>query len=74
MGAEAVLAIMGATLLATGVLLTRLPIGTCSECPHCRAERVARERDADAQVGRFYGIPICRTCGRHHVPEEGHRR
>ncbi|HYK96242.1 MAG TPA: hypothetical protein VE011_10310 [Candidatus Dormibacteraeota bacterium] len=74
MAAETVIAILGATLLATGALLATMPVGTCSECAHCRAERVAREREAEARVGRFYGIPICRTCGRHHVPEEGHHR
>lgn len=74
MGAETVIAVLGAALLATGVLIASLPIGTCSECAHCRAEKVAREREAEAQIGRFYGIPICRTCGGHHVPEEGHRR
>jgi hypothetical protein len=71
--AETVILILGAALLATGVLLARLPVGTCRECAHCQAERVAREREAEAQVSRFYGIPICRACGRYHAPEEGHR-
>jgi hypothetical protein len=74
MPAETVIAVMGAALLATGALLAKLPVGTCPECAHCRAERVAREREAEARVSRFYGIPICRSCGRHHRPEEGHPR
>jgi hypothetical protein len=74
MPAETVIAVMGTALLATGALLAKLPVGTCRECAHCRAERVAKEREAEAQVGRFYGIPICRSCGRYHLPEEGHRR
>lgn len=74
MAAETVIAILAATLLATGALLAKLPVGTCRECAHCRAELLARERETEAQAGRLYGIPVCRTCGRYHLPEEGHRR
>jgi len=74
MGAETVILVLGTALLATGVLLARLPVGTCTECAHCQADRVARERESEAQVSRFYGIPICRACGRYHAPEEGHRQ
>jgi hypothetical protein len=73
MGAETVILVLGTALLATGVLLARLPVGTCPECAHCQADQLAKERDAEAQVSRFYGIPICRACGRYHAPEEGHR-
>jgi len=71
--AETVVLILGATLLGVSALLARLPVGTCRECAHCQAERIAHEREAEAQVSRFYGIPICRACGRYHAPEEGHR-
>ena len=73
MGAETMILLLGATLLASAVLLARLPVGTCSQCSHCTAERLAREREAEAQVSRFYGIPVCRTCGRYHAREENHR-
>ncbi len=73
MGAETVILILGATLLASGALLARLPVGTCSQCVHCRAERVARERAAEAQVGRLYGIQTCEACGRTHGRDEAHK-
>lgn len=73
MAAETVILILGTMLVAVGALLAKLPVGTCRECAHCQAERVAKEREAEAQVSRFYGIPICRSCGRYHAPEEGHR-
>jgi len=73
MGAEPLILLLAGTLLLTGAALARLPVGTCSQCAHCAAERLAREREAEAQAGRFYGIPICRTCGRYHTREEQHR-
>ena len=73
MPAEALIPLLGATLLAVGALLARLPVGTCSQCSHCSAERLAREREAEAHASRFYGIPICRACGRYHANEENHR-
>lgn len=74
MGAETVISLLAATLLATGWALWLLPVGKCKECPHCQMEQVARERETEAQAGRFYGIPICPACGRHHAPGEPHRR
>ena len=73
MAAETLITLLGATLLASGVMLARLPVGTCSQCAHCEAERQAKEREAEAQTSRFYGIPVCRTCGRYHTREENHR-
>ena len=73
MPAEVVISGLAVTLLGVGAALWMLPVGTCSECPHCRVERLAREREYDAQVSRIYGIPLCPACGRHHRPEEGHR-
>jgi hypothetical protein len=73
MPAEVVISILAVTLLGTAGALWMLPVGTCSECPHCRVERLAREREYDAKVSRIYGIPLCHACGRHHRPEEGHR-
>jgi DNA-directed RNA polymerase subunit RPC12/RpoP len=73
MGPDTIVSVLGASLLVFGALLARLPIGTCTQCPHCNAERLAKEREAEAQIGRFYGIPICRACGRYHTREEDHR-
>lgn len=73
MPAETMISILAATLLATGWALWLLPIGQCRECAHCRAEKLARERADEARTGRYYGIPLCPACGRHHQPEETHR-
>ena len=73
MPVDTMISILAATLLATGWALWMLPVGTCSECPHCRAEKLARQRANELQAGRVYGIPLCPACGRHHPPEEGHR-
>jgi hypothetical protein len=73
MTAETFISILAATLLGTGWLLWLLPVGTCSECPHCRLEKLARERENESQVGRIYGVPFCPVCGRHHRREEDHR-
>jgi hypothetical protein len=66
--------ILALTLLAAAFVLWRLPVGTCSECTHCRAERLAREREVEAQSATFYGISLCRACGKYHAPKEAHRR
>lgn len=73
MPAETMISVLAVTLLGTGWALWMLPIGTCKECAHCRLERMERERESEAQVGRIYGIPLCSACGRHHRPEEPHR-
>lgn len=74
MPAEIVISLLGATLLATGWAMWLLPVGTCAHCAHCRQEQLARERDTEAQAARIYGIPVCRSCGRHHEREDAHRR
>jgi hypothetical protein len=73
MPADTIISVLAATLLATGWALWLLPVGTCAECPHCRAEKVSRERADEARAGRLYGIPLCPACGRHHVRGENHR-
>jgi hypothetical protein len=73
MPAETMIAILAATLLATGWALWLLPVGTCNQCAHCRVEKLAKEREAEAQVSRIYGIPLCQSCGRHHARGEDHR-
>ena len=73
MAPETMISMLAATLLATGWALWLLPIGRCAECAHCRAEKVARQRADEVRTGRYYGIPLCPACGRHHQPEDGHR-
>ncbi len=73
MPAETMISILAATLLAAGWGLWALPVGTCAECPHCRVEKLAKQRDNEAQVSRIYGIPLCPACGRHHQRGEDHR-
>lgn len=74
MAAATLVAILGLTLVAAALILWRLPVGTCSQCTHCALERAERERAAEDQAARFYGIPRCRGCGRYHTSEEPHRR
>lgn len=64
--------VLGATLLATAALLALLPVGTCSECDHCRQQRFVQEQERARRAERFYGIPRCSICGRHHDPSEDH--
>jgi hypothetical protein len=73
MPAETMIALLAATLLATGWALWLLPVGTCAQCAHCQGEKLAKEREADAQLGRAYGIPLCPACGRHHRRGENHQ-
>lgn len=76
MAPETMISILAATLLATGWALYLLPVGTCSQCPHCRIEKLARERENEAQqaqqIGRAYNVPFCAVCGRHHRRDEEH--
>lgn len=74
MPAETLVPLLATTLLATGVILARLPVGQCAHCPHCAAEQLAKEREIETRASRFYGIPMCPACGGHHTREEPHRR
>ena len=71
--ADTVIALLGTTLLVTGAIIARLPVGQCAECPHCAAARLAKARELEEHAARFYGIPRCPACGRHHTREESHR-
>ena len=64
--------VLAVALLGIGVVLYLLPIGTCSECGHCRLARLRRELETEERAARFYGIPRCGACGRHHPPDEDH--
>jgi len=74
MAAATVITILALTLLAAALVLWRLPIGTCAQCVHCQVEREVREREEEERAARFYGIELCRGCGRRHAREEPHRR
>lgn len=73
MAAETMISLLAATLLATGWALWLLPVGTCAQCAHCRVEKLAKERESEAQLSRAYGVPLCQACGRHHQRGEDHR-
>lgn len=69
---ESMISILAVTLLGVGGLLSMLPVGTCSQCNHCRAERLERERQHQLQVDGAVGVPFCAVCGRHHRPDQDH--
>ena len=69
-GSEAVISILGFTMIGVAGLLRLLPVGTCSECPHCRLARFEHEREMDG--ARSMSGPFCAICGRHHRPGEDH--
>jgi hypothetical protein len=66
--------ILAITLLFAALALWRLPVATCAECPHCQLQKLAKERESEELIGRYYGIPQCGVCGRYHAREEPHRR
>ena len=60
------------TLLGVGAALSFLPVGTCSQCGHCKLEKLEKERELEARAAKFYGVPFCAICGRRHGPDEDH--
>jgi hypothetical protein len=70
---QTVIAILGLTMLGTAGLLSLLPVGTCSQCNHCRLEKLARQRERELEANRSYSAAFCAVCGRHHRPDEDHR-
>jgi len=77
-GPETVVSLLGAGLLGIGGLLWLLPVGTCSQCSHCRMARLVaqRERELHAEEEhereRSLAVPYCRACGRQHRPGDEH--
>ena len=69
---ESVISILAVTLIGAAGLLVRLPVGTCSECAHCRLERLAKDRE-QGLLSKRLGDPLCNGCGRHHRPDEDHQ-
>lgn len=70
---ETFISILAVTLLAAAWMLWLLPVGTCAQCPHCRVEKLARQREQEARIGQMAEAPFCPVCGRHHTREEDHR-
>lgn len=65
------IAIAGWVLVGTAFAVSRLPIGSCRHCDHCRAEqaREAFERaqgTREADLKQAYGVGRCRRCGQYH--------
>jgi hypothetical protein len=60
------------TLLGVGAAISFLPVGTCSECGHCRLQKLEKERELETRAAKFYGVPLCIICGRRHNPEDDH--
>lgn len=57
---SAIIGLMGASALVVAALVARLPVGTCQECPHCRAQ-AARDEEVQRRLRTDYersaGIP-----------------
>jgi hypothetical protein len=67
------ISLLGVTLVGSGALLSMLPVGTCSQCSHCRMERLARQQQREMEAGRMVSEGYCAVCGRQHRPGEEHR-
>ena len=69
---DAVISIRGTSLIAIAGLLYVLPVGTCSECGHCKLAKLTRQHERELEASRASGIPMCPICGRSHRPDEDH--
>ena len=69
---DAVISILGTSLIAIAGLLYVLPVGTCSECGHCRLARLTRQRERELEASRSAGTALCPICRRNHRPDEDH--
>lgn len=70
---ETVISLLAVSLFAIAWAMWLMPVGSCAECAHCRAEKLARQRADEARNSRFYGIPQCPACGGHHQRGDDHR-
>ncbi|HEY2915825.1 MAG TPA: hypothetical protein VGI98_01290 [Candidatus Limnocylindrales bacterium] len=71
---QTVIAILGLTMVGAAGLLSLLPVGSCTQCNHCRLEKLARQRERELEASRSYAAAFCAICGRNHRPDEGHQR
>ena len=67
---EIVISLLGTSLLGVAGLLYLLPVGTCSECGHCKLQKLARKHERELEAS--HAVPFCAVCGRHHRPDEDH--
>jgi len=68
-----VLSLTGLAMFVTAGLVSRLPVGRCQECPHCRdadLREAERQRQRVSQSATWPGR--CPRCGREHDPDEEH--
>jgi hypothetical protein len=59
--------LLGGFLLLVAAAVSRLDVGHCSECAHCRAEaslRQARDEATLASLDRRWDVGRCPRCGR----------
>lgn len=70
---QVIISILGLSMLGTAGLLALLPVGTCSQCGHCRLEELSRQKQRELQADRSVGTAFCAVCGRHHRADEEHR-
>lgn len=54
-------------------LLSFLPVGTCSECSHCRLAKLSRQHERELDGARSLSTSFCPVCGRYHRADEDHR-
>jgi hypothetical protein len=62
-----VVSLLGTFMLVMGAAISRLQVGQCPECPHCRNEarvREAREQATVAALDRRWNFGTCPRCGR----------
>jgi hypothetical protein len=71
---ESVISVLAVTLIGTAGLLWTLPVGTCSQCSHCRLEKLERERAQALEREPAGGPPACPICGGRHRPDQHHER
>ncbi len=69
---DAMISVLGATLIGAAGVLWLLPVGSCSRCAHCRLEELAKEHQREVDSERASRAPLCPVCGRHHLPHEDH--
>lgn len=70
MEAIGVITPLGWFLVGVGLMLPRLPAGTCSECEHCRMvvrrHELEQEQSTQDDIRRLCGVSRCARCGEHH--------